>query len=108
MPITPDTKDDYLVVDETETVTLTDGSDSITVDYAKRSRVTATNQISGLVIGDILWDLPKEEVIGTIDEPIARMKIVDSDENEFVIKSVGDLVISGIWQCVTQPAVSED
>jgi hypothetical protein len=25
-----------------------------------------------------------------------------------VIKSVGDLVISGIWQCVTQPAVSED
>jgi|GEM_PF-6994214 len=103
----PDTTTDYLYVDGTETVTLTDGSDTVTVEYAKRSRIEATNQISGLQIGDILWDLAKAVLDGAITEPIARMKIIDADDNEFVITSVGDLVISGIWQCVTRPAVSE-
>lgn len=97
--IIPDTSTDYLYVDETETVTLADDSTSVTVDYAKRSRVVATNQISGMQVGDILWDLAKAELTGAIEEPLEGMTITDADGAVFVIAGVADLVISKIWQC---------
>ena len=99
---TPNTTSDYLLVDATESVTLeaNDGSPTITVAHAKRSRIDASNQLTGIQPGQVLWDLAKAEVTGAITEPVAGYYI-ETATQRFVIDNVTDLVISGIWQCIT-------
>jgi hypothetical protein len=103
--IIPDTSTDYLYVDGTETITLTDDDEnSASVQYAKRSRVEASEQLSGMQVGDVLWDLPMAQMDGAITEPLAGMKITDGNDpaKTFVIVAVRTLVISEIWQCYTR------
>ena len=101
MTVTQATTTDYLYVDGYESITLSQTSLSITVATAKRSRIEATAQLTGIQPGDVLWDLAAAEVTGTITVPLAGGFITDTDSTRYVIKSVSKLVVSQIWQCLT-------
>lgn len=99
--VSPTTTTDYLHVDGTESVILRrTGIDNVDVDYAKRSRIVNDNQLSGMEINDIIWDLPVAEMGGVV--PQDGDTILCQDDCTWIIKAVEKQVVSQIWKCHTR------